>query len=444
MTVELTGEGCGGGDDDPRAVASELAGHRNVIDARLTAHTAELIRSGGWQVGGKRSPSEYLIQWVGLSSTTAALVVKVAERRGSFPHLIGLFDDGQLSLEQVAAAVDAPACVDDTDFVNLCRNCTVPKIRRLVRSDLYAGDPDDPHPTPEPAEPRDRVGFRVGRDGRWRLSANLNIDDGRIVEAALTERRDALFAMQHGAGDGEHEQPDQDVSNEHVVTWADALVDVAERSLGAVESRPRRDRYRTWLHIDVTSGTATTTDGWRIPMALTEHLTCDGIVQPVWETDGVPFSIGRAQHIVPARTRRVIERRDRGCRAPGCAAERFVEIHHIVHWLDGGTTDTSNLVSLCPRHHKLHHRGVLGISGNADQIDGIVFTDAEGRVIAGRQPPVIPTGPPPTPANCYRTPVNGRLDWSWLSGWEHPNATKRRLEQLAQHRDALRGRTDTT
>ena len=71
----------------------------------------------------------------------------------------------------------------------------------------------------------------------------------------------------------------------------------------------------------------------------------------------MPFSIGRTQHIVPDRTRRIIQRRDRGCRVPGCDS-RFVEIHHIVHWNQGGPTDTWNLVSLCPRHHTLHHQGL--------------------------------------------------------------------------------------
>ena len=418
MSDGATAAVLGDGVVDPWDPAVELAGHRNVIDARLTAHLAELLVSDGWRVGGKRTPSEFLIQWVGLSSSTAKLVVKVAERRGSFPNLVALFDAGQFSLEQVAAAMDAPAWVDgDDDFVNLCRNLTVPKIQRLVRSDLYAGDPDEPVES-KPAGTRDRVGFGVGRDGRWRMSANLNVVDGRRIEAALTERKDALFT----------EANDADADGEQA-TWADALVDVAERSLDAVESSSRRDRYRTWIHLD-TSAVGTTTDGWRIPQRLADRITCDGIIQPVWEQDGVPVSIGRAQHIVPDRTRRVIERRDRGCRVPGCTAERYVEIHHIVHWADGGTTDTSNLCSLCPRHHKLHHLGLLDISGNADRIDGLVFIDREGRVIAGRQPPVTPTGPPPTPNACYRTPVNGRLNWSWLSGWEHPNATKKRLAGL--------------
>ena len=291
------------------------------------------------------------------------------------------------------------------DFITIS---TVTKIRRGMRSNMFDHDPDEPAAEAKPV--RDRVSFGVGRDGRWRLNGNLNLDDGRRIEAALTERKDALFA------DGDEN-----------ASWADALLDCCERSL---DSRSRRDRYRTWLHLD-TSGDATTTDGWRIPMALREQVLCDGVVQPVWEHDGVPFSVGRSQHIVPDRTRRIIEKRDRGCRVPGCNADRFVEIHHIVHWLNGGATDTPNLLSLCPKHHKMHHRGELGISGDADLFHQVDFVDGKGDRIAGSGRPTQPTGPPPEPEVPYDPPLAGRFDWDWIGlGWVHPNAKKKRLAQV--------------
>ena len=146
-------------------------------------------------------------------------------------------------------------------------------------------------------------------------------------------------------------------------------------------------------------------------------------------------TVGRTQHVVPLCTRRIVERRDRGCRVPGCSAEH-VEIHHIVHWLDGGRTDTSNLISLCPRHHKMHHQGLLGVSGDADRVGGVMFTDTDGRVITERGEPVTTTGPPPTPTERYRCPLNGRFDWTWLGGWEHPNATTQRVAKIEAARAA--------
>lgn len=86
-----------------------LAGHLNAVNAQLVAATADLVRTGAWQQGGKRTPSAFL-QWkLGLSPARADEVVRVAERRDDFPVLMAGFDRGELSIEQMAAAVAAPA-----------------------------------------------------------------------------------------------------------------------------------------------------------------------------------------------------------------------------------------------------------------------------------------------------------------------------------------------
>ncbi len=398
----------------PDAVDAELAqvaGELNAANARLVAITEQLLDTDGWQQGGMRTPSQFLGWKMGLSPERARAVIAVAERRSEFPAVIGSFEAGELSLEQVVEAVKAPAWADH-QIQHFCTIATVSKLRRAMRSNMFVGDPDDERSAPKPIG--DRVSFGIGRDGRWRIRGEFGLDDGRLIEAALRERRDDL-----STGD------------EHA-TWPEAFVDCLRRSLDAVESPARRDQFRTWLHLDVTDGTATTTDGWRIPRAVADQVLCDGVVQPVWGTDGVPFSVGRTQRIVPARTRRIIEHRDRGCRIPGCAGEH-VEIHHIVHWLDGGPTDTSNLISLCPAHHRMHHRGELRITGDADTFGDIEFADADGDPIAPRGSPVTPTRPPP-PAPAYRSPVNGRFDWNWIGlGWIHPHEQRRRRDLLQQH-----------
>ena len=117
----------------------------------------------------------------------------------------------------------------------------------------------------------------------------------------------------------------------------------------------------------------------------------------------------------------MVEDRDRGCRVPGCSRSRWLQVHHITHWEDGGPTDTPNLVALCGRHHRLHHRGQLGIAGDADDPDGIVFTDARGRRLTGCGRPA-----PPRPEladaverlqlrpTTYVHPTGERLDTRWV------------------------------
>jgi hypothetical protein len=114
--------------------------------------------------------------------------------------------------------------------------------------------------------------------------------------------------------------------------------------------------------------------------------------------------------------------RDGGCRVPGCNHDRIIDIHHIVHWTDGGVTETWNLVALCPKHHRLHHNGRLGITGNADQADGLIFTDARGSPLPGVGKPQPPPGDLPRPAVGYTPPLMGRVDWNYVGlGWIPPS-----------------------
>ena len=210
------------------------------------------------------------------------------------------------------------------------------------------------------------------RQGRFELRFSAPADVGALVEAAVAEARDALFA----AGVPE-------------VTGAGALLEVCGRSLGAVESVSRRDSFRVYVHLDAEGG-------WlngrpRLPGHLVAKLTCEGTLQPLWERAGVPVSVGRALRIVPERTRRLVLDRDRGCRFPGCVATAHLQVHHVVHWAHGGRTDLDNLVALCPFHHDAHHAGEFGIRGDANVLGGLVFT-ARGGFPIGPGPLYAPAG----------------------------------------------------
>ena len=248
------------------------------------------------------------------------------------------------------------------------------------------------------------LGF--GFDDLHRFALHLtggDADTGRLIELALTEARDRLWNESGNIGDPAD------------VSWIDALRNVCERSLAFVGTTSRSDRYRLHFHFD-TDATASDALGWRLPDAIRRYLTCDGLLLPTFVADGLPFSVGRAQHITPLRTRTQVLHRDRGCRVPGCRATHGLEIHHIIHWDDHGPTDTWNLVALCPRHHRLHHRGLLGITGNADLPDGVRFTNARGQPIpqSGARP-IPPAGPPPPPTVGWTNPSGERVDWRWMS-----------------------------
>jgi hypothetical protein len=46
------------------------------------------------------------------------------------------------------------------------------------------------------------------------------------------------------------------------------------------------------------------------------------------------------------------------CTFPGCGASRWLDVHHCIHWLDGGETSMDNAVVLCRTcHTRVHDEG---------------------------------------------------------------------------------------
>jgi uncharacterized protein DUF222/HNH endonuclease len=128
--------------------------------------------------------------------------------------------------------------------------------------------------------------------------------------------------------------------------------------------------------------------GVALPPETARRLACDATVVAMIEAaDGTPLDVGRKRRTPPARLRRALRRRDRGCRFPGCGRRRFLHAHHIVHWINGGETKLINLILLCSYHHRLVHEGGYRIESPGHVF---VFFDRAGRE--------LPESPPPIPA----------------------------------------------
>jgi hypothetical protein len=143
---------------------------------------------------------------------------------------------------------------------------------------------------------------------------------------------------------------------------------------GQLDAPPRAadpDRYTLHLVADVDAlaghvGRAELVDGSPLGPETISRVACDcGIVRHLMRGASQPLDLGRRTPVWSAAQRRAITLRDRGrCRFPSCW-RRTCDVHHVVHFADGGSTAVDNGILLCPRHHTLVHEGRFTIRGNA-------------------------------------------------------------------------------
>ena len=175
--------------------------------------------------------------------------------------------------------------------------------------------------------------------------------------------------------------------------FADALVDMAEHCLASGAGRWKRrragQRYEVMLTIARNELAAQRAAGgaryhvepdWGIDEADARHIACDAdLTEFIQDARGNLLNYERRRRIVPARLLQALKLRDHSrCRFPGCSHQRYVEAHHVRHWIDGGETRLENLVLLCGAHHRLLHHGAFRITIE----DGdVVFVNRDGEVI---------------------------------------------------------------
>jgi len=300
---------------------------------------------------GHRSINEWLSAELDVSRASAAELVfagrhlpkhrpinfRLAEGRITFDRAVGL-----LRLADAGADPSTMEHAESLDLTALGRMTA--QQRRVTRR-------DEREVTAERF-----VSVQPNLDGSaWRLSGLLGAVDGRIVEAALSERADRMRMLPHG---------DMTTRGQR---QADALAAIARDSLDSDTDGDGSGggQVSVLVNLDEANGTggeagAVIRYGPRVGPAVLEKLLCTGAVQIVGLSDGRPVVASDATRIIPPAVRNFVAHRDGGCTIAGCTSRYRLEPHHIVPRCEGGTHDPENLTTLCWFHHHvaIHQMGM--------------------------------------------------------------------------------------
>lgn len=386
----------------------ELAAHIAAAMCRWLELVAEYDRRGAHEAWGFHSCGAWLAWRCSVDPRSAREHVRVARALEELPLVRERFSRGELSYSKVRAITRVASQQTEADLVEMARFATAAQLERLVRGYRRAVSLESAE-----AAHRDRfLSWEWDEDGSLCIRGRLAPTDGALFlkaievgREAIAEREQAIAVCSQGGSAGP--EPGQGDGAARAVNGADALLEVAERSLaGGKGNRPAGERHQVVVHADVSSlaGGAEAAgcrieDGTAICAESARRLGCDASLVSVLHGPKESLDIGRKSRVVPAAMRRALDIRDEGrCRFPGCENHRWVDAHHIVHWARGGETKLSNLLLLCGHHHRLVHEGGFTVARRAD--GSLTFRRPDGRA--------VPAVPSPARGSCKALRMGNR------------------------------------
>jgi hypothetical protein len=300
-----------------------------------------------------------------LANSTAREKVMVARALESMPRVSAALAAGDLSYSKVrvlaraAAAHPEPFVESEEVLVEVAGRLTVRDLFRVV--EYWRQNLDGPGAMVEMV---DRSYAYVSRswEGMVKIDALLDPEAGETVITALEASMIAPAACAAL-------EPQPTAGRRR----AEALVDVCRSYLDRGEATVGGERPHVTVLVDLE--TLENRTGWvcelehtgTVPAETARRLACDAhLSRVITRGRSQPLDVGRMSRTVTVAQRRAVIVRDRQCRFPGCdRPPRWGDIHHIVHWADGGASDLDNLIVVCRRHHTLLHEGGFGLTGTA-------------------------------------------------------------------------------
>ena len=287
-----------------------------------------------WRHVGMVSAIDYMERVLGYGPRAAQDRLRVARALGTLPQLTAALAAGELPFTAIRELTRVATPITEAAWREAARGKTVGQIEQLIAGHRPGDNPDDP------VDPEVRT---------------------RVVRLELSPETFATLRQAHQVLNDEH---GGHLSDDQLIAAMSAAV------LDGVPTTEPTGRAKYQIAVTVCERCG---QGWQdgagakiaISAAAVERARCDA--QHIGSIDGpVP---DRAHQDVPPSVARLVWRRDGGrCRVPGCRSTRGLETHHLIHRADGGNHDAMNLALTCSGCHTAHHRGVLTITGTADQI----------------------------------------------------------------------------
>lgn len=344
----------------------------------MVREIAEFNGAESWRADGTLSMRDWLVARLHVSAARARRLVEAADHLPRFPALSGALCEGRVPLDVAACLAKVATRANDKELAASAEQWTPRQASQFVAQEMGQSRSDSV------VELRRRcVRFNDEKCSMW---AQLPKDGYALVKSALWSR-----ARRHdhpSASDPEYERFES--------RCADALVEVCEarqRARGSSKSASGPRRASVIVHVDLQrllhgdeSGAASIEGAGPISAETARRLACDADITMSYEAPDGACLDQKALERDPTDAQRIeIQRRDGGCRFPGCPCRSVTDVHHVKWASKQGLTVLSNLLTLCAAHHSRVHE--LGWKLDGDAQAEVRFTSPSGRVFVSTPMP---------------------------------------------------------
>lgn len=356
--------------------------------ARLMVLIGDFDQMGLANECGATSTAAWLIRRLGVSESTAHEYVSVARQLNDFPYLTEMFLDGNLSYSAVRLLLKYLTADNEFELVKMGMELNYHGLESAL-----AGKQKPSEAKEEGKEYYLRL--KQEADGGLKLWGRLNAADGEAFKAALKIGHLA-FAAEDGelekllGGDGvvdnekvdelihekekdeEARQAKREVSGFGLPTPR-ALVFSLMGIVNMARTKPISTLRAPGAHVNVmmtVDGRAYLPNNAGATTETLEHLVSNALVRlDTVSNQGLILNTGRATRLATdGQINALMAMWGGQCATPGCTHRRFIEMHHIKDWAEGGMTDLDNLLPLCSGCHSLVTEGYTTITRHGDEI----------------------------------------------------------------------------
>jgi hypothetical protein len=363
--------------DELDAAIGKLVRQMNSECYQMLVLVRELDDRFGWKQWGFKTCAEWLAWRSEIGLSAAREKVRIAHALRGLPLISAAFAEGRLSYSKVRAITRVTDVRHEDLLLAYALSTTAENVEERCRQ-MRNVAPESVHDSRRAWGRRSLIMWRDQARGTLRFTVEVPIEEGELIARAI----DCAVAAGEVTTDIDPSVAEESRRSTWRAQQADALLAVVRSYLDGGrdgEGGSTADRYQVVVHADAKSlrGGVGRSD---LPIETVKRLLCDCSFVTVFEDEkGNPLDVGRKQRTVSTQLRRALYARDRGCTFPGCPRKRYLDGHHLEHWINGGETKPENMALLCTYHHRVLHEGGFSIVKEAD--DTLRFVTADGRTI---------------------------------------------------------------